>query len=206
LAYDPPAPTIAKLGAIAAQIGAAAPIDRDFDLMPAFLARLPGGQLYLDSRLQLDTDGWPGPAGGMDEAHQDDTSLRYRDGISVDANAVPYFVLPLPPEWPAQFGISLGDYAAILHRSFLAYAVFADEGPQDKIGEGSIRLFRELGQERLKANGHVRDVDMGPRVVTIVFPGSGKGQRHFADEASLLADLRTVGRAQFLALGGDPDA
>jgi hypothetical protein len=206
LAYRPPAPTIAKLGAIAGQIAAAAPIGQDFDLMPACLARLPGGQLYLDSELQLDTDGWPGPADGMDSAHQDDTSLRYRGDGSVNANSVPYFVLPQPPAWRAQFGIGLGDYAALLYKSRLVYGVFADEGPADKIGEGSIQLFRELGQERIKANGKVWDTGMGPGIVTIVFPGSGKGQRHFSDEASLIADLRTVGRAQFLALGGSPDA
>jgi hypothetical protein len=206
LAYVPPTPTIARLGAIAGQIAAATPIDQDFELMPAFLARLPGGQLYLDSELQLDTDGWPGPPGGTDADHQDDTSLRYRDGISVNANAVPYFVLPLPIAWPARFGISLGDYGVVLHKSRLAYAVFADEGPANKIGEGSIQLFRALGQERIKPSGKVWDTGMGPKVVTIVFPGSGKGQRHFADEATLLADLRTVGRTQFLALGGNPDA
>ena len=35
---------------------------------------------------------------------------------SLDANRMPYFVLPLPKSWPPQFGISLGDYAAVLFK------------------------------------------------------------------------------------------
>jgi Fungal chitosanase of glycosyl hydrolase group 75 len=206
MTYAPDAPTLPKLSAISKLVTAAIPVSQTFALRPKFLAKLPGGQLYLDSELQLDTDGWPGPPGGTEPTHQDETSLRYNDDKSINANTVPFFVLPLPISWPAQFGIALGDYAAVLYKNRLAYAVFADQGPKAKIGEGSIELFRRLGQERIKPNGHVWDTGMGPHVITIVFPGSGKGQRHFANQTSLITDLEVTGRASFTALGGDPDA
>jgi Fungal chitosanase of glycosyl hydrolase group 75 len=206
MTYKPDPPTLPKLSAISALISSAIPFTQAFALPPKFLATLPNGQLYLDSELQLDTDGWPGPVGGTEPTHQDETSLRYQNDKSINANAVPFFVLPLPSSWPAQFGIALGDYAAVLYKNYLSYAVFADQGPKAKIGEGSIELFRRLGQERIKSNGHVWDTGMGPRVITIVFPGSGKGQRHFVDQASLIAHLEAKGRSSFIALGGKPDA
>ncbi len=119
---------------------------------------------------------------------------------------MPFFVLPLPADWPAQFGIVIGDYAVVLYKTHIAFAVFGDQGPAEKIGEGSIALFRQLGQERIKQNGHVWDTGMGPGVVTIIFPGSGKGQRHFADEAALSADVSSKAKLLFVALGGKPEA
>jgi len=204
MAYTAPEAMLAKLAAITTLIGNAEPIEEQFDPQPAFLATLPDGELYIDSALELDTDGWDGPADGLDEDHQDETSLLYSDGGSINANAVPFFVLP--ELWFAAYGIGLGDYGAVLYGSEIAFAVFADEGPVGKIGEGSIELFRRLGQERILDNGHVWDTGMEPPVVTIVFPGSGKGSGHFADEAQLIADLEAVGRQRFLALGGLPDA
>lgn len=203
MTYAPPTQTLPKLGTIA-NLLPGTKIQQNFALQPKYLATLPGGSLYLDSELQLDTDGWPGPPDGTDQTHQDQTSLRYAGNGSINANEVPFFVLPLPAAWPQQFGIALGDYAAVLYRHYLSYAVFADQGPASKIGEGSIELFRRLGQERIKPNGHVWDTGMGPDVVTIVFPGSGKGQRHFADQAALLADIASVAQARFVALGGHP--
>lgn len=206
MTYSPPSQVLPKLGTIVSLLPGATKINQVFKLAPKYLAKLPGGELYLDSELQLDTDGWPGPSGGTDSTHQDKTSLRYADGSSINANAVSFFVLPLPASWPAKYGISLGDYAAVLYKNHISFAVFADQGPANKIGEGSIQLFRDLGQERIKPNGHVWDTGMGPDVVTIVFPGSGKGQRHFAGQAALVADMQSVARARFTTLGGSPDA
>lgn len=58
--------------------------------------------------------------------------------------------------------------------------------------------LRELDQKRLNDAGDVRDVGMGPGVLTIVFPA--RGQRHFAAEAALLADLSQVANARWSAL------
>jgi hypothetical protein len=42
----------------------------------------------------------------------------------------------------------------------LGFAVFADLGPTKKIGEGSIELLRQLGEERIKADGRIRNAGM----------------------------------------------
>ncbi|MEA3054309.1 MAG: hypothetical protein QOG72_3212 [Sphingomonadales bacterium] len=204
--YAPPPPMLPKLAAIAALVEDSTQIEQDFRLQPKYLATLPGGELYMDGELQLDTDGWhPPPNIVLDDDHDDETSLRYRDDGSIDANAVPYIVLPLPQSWAADRGVALGDYAAVLYGSRLAFAVFADEGPPDEIGEGSLELFRRLGQERVRELD-VWNTGMEPPVVMIVFPGSGRGQRHFPDQAALLADMDSVARERFIALGGEPDA
>jgi hypothetical protein len=157
----------------------------------------------LDARLQLDTDGWPDGAGRGDRWWRADTTLTLGDGSFVNSNKVPYIVLPGPETWPRQFGIDLGDYAAVLWRDRLAFAVFADRGPRIKIGEGSLELMRRLGAERLRADGAVIDSDIGPGVVMIVFPGSGK-TAHRKDEATLLAKIDSEGAARFKALSGRP--
>jgi hypothetical protein len=67
----------------------------------------------------------------------------------------------------------LGDYAAVVFGQKLAFAIFGDRGPRTKIGEGSIELLRRLGEERVRPDGTVINAGMGPRVITIIFPGSG---------------------------------
>lgn len=56
-------------------------------------------------------------------------------------------MLPLAPSWPKKFGISLGDYAAVILDNHLAFAVFADEGPRTKLGEGFLALLRQLAAD-----------------------------------------------------------
>jgi hypothetical protein len=144
-----------------------------------FLCKLPGGQIYFDSKLDLDSDG--SPFAKQDRTGQAETSLRYPGGRSVDANAVPYFVLP--GGFYAQHGVRLGDVATILNKGMMAFAVFADVGPHGKIGEGSIALHRALGHETIH-NGKLRDVGIDRGVVTIVFPGSGDGTPQTPDRIS----------------------
>ena len=197
--YHPSPEVTATLGPIAAKIAAATPIQRWFKRTPAFLGTLSSGELCFDSELQLDTDGYPGGAGHLDPTHQSQTSLRYSGGGSLDANRVPYIVLPSPAPWLETLGIRTGDYAVVLYKNHKASAVVGDRGGENKLGEGSLKLFCELGQERLNDAGDVRDVGMGPGVFTIVFPSSGHGQRHFANEAALLADLNQSATARWNA-------
>jgi hypothetical protein len=204
--YQPDPVSLPRLGTIPALIEAAQPVAKPFSTPPRILCKLPGGELYFDSKLELDTDGWPDgkkPDGSFngDPSWQPDTSLNYANGKSINANAVPYFVLPKPKPWSETHGVFLGDYAAVIFRTRVAFAVFADRGPADKIGEGSIELLRRLGEERIKADGSVRNVGMGPRIITIVFPGSGK-TAHRTNQAALLAKIDERGRALFTALGG----
>ena len=169
----------------------------------SFAGKLPTGQLAYQSELQLDTDGWPGGANQGDSSWQADTSLRYGDGTYVNANAVPYFVLP--GAWYSQYGIKVGDLAAIVYKGKLAFAVFADVGPKGKLGEASLQLFRQLGEERLRPNGRIINSGMGGGVTTIVFPGS-KPDAGYQDQSSLLSYVQNRGAILFLQLGGNtPD-
>src|ERR1700681_4585590 len=154
-----------------------------------------------DSELQLDTDGWPGAAG--DRTHQNQTSYRYADRGSSNANEVPFFVLPLPATWPAKFRIRMGDLAAVVFRDKLAFAVFADAGRSTKLGEGSIELHRRVGVERLRPNGKVQDAGMDPGVITVVFPGTRLTPAP-TNQTQLLNHIETNGRLLFQQLGGNP--
>jgi len=113
----------------------------------------------------------------------------------VDANKVPYFVLPCHG-FCEKFGIRLGDIAAVIYRDHIEFAVFADCGPAHKLGEGSIALHRSLGHETVFAGKlHNDGIDSG--VITIVFPGSGK-----TDNPQTPHAVRRIGRMLFSALGG----
>lgn len=169
-AYTPPAASLGRLGATVSLLKSKRTREIDHsDLTGArFMCRLPGGQLYYDSKLDLDTDGSRFAA--QDGTGQSKTSLRYADGKSVDADAVPYFVLP--GGFYHSKGISLGDVAVVIYQARIEYAVFADVGPEDKIGEGSIALHRSLGHETV-IGGRLNNIGITRDVITIVFPGSG---------------------------------
>jgi Fungal chitosanase of glycosyl hydrolase group 75 len=198
--YKPSATSISVLGSIVNKLTDAKSIQNNFKSKPKMLAQLPGGQIYFDSSLELDTDGWPGGGEFGDPDWQSGTSLRYESNESLNANSVPYFVLPLPTNWPAQFGISLGDYAAVVYKQTVAFAVFADFGPRNKLGEGSVQLLRQLGEERIR-HGRVINAGMGPGVVTIVFPGSG-ARADRKSQTTLIDAISTKGRSLFSELGG----
>jgi hypothetical protein len=197
--YNPPSTALPVLGDITNLLPSARRIMQGFVVPPKILAVLPDGQLFFDSEMQLDTDGAPEVSG--DATHQTETSLRYSDGTSINANRVPFVVLPLPISWSKQFGIGLGDFAAVIFGGRISFAVFADFGPKSKIGEGSLELFRRLGQERIRSNGSVHDVGMGPGVITIVFPNTA-GATDLENETALLTAVQSRGSDLFTKIGG----
>jgi hypothetical protein len=146
MAYSPPSASLSRLGTIVQKLPQAVPIKKQFVKPPRILAKLPGGEIYFDSALELDTDGWPNGKGKGDPSWQPQTSLQYAKKGSINANAVPYVVLPQPSSWFKTRGCALGDYAAVVFKDLLAFAVFAELGPPKKIGEGSIELLRRLGE------------------------------------------------------------
>jgi hypothetical protein len=85
----------------------------------------------------------------------------------LDARRIPY--IALPPDFARQFGISLGDLARVVNTQTgrSAYAIFADVGPQGRIGEGSIALAKKLG---IPSNPRHDSVPDG--VTYLTFPGS----------------------------------
>lgn len=108
------------------------------------------------------------------------TSLRnpdYAGALSplsyVDADAIPYLVLPAPILRTDGMG-EMGDlgYAVDLDTGRATPFVIADEGPVEPLGEASVAFWRALGgQGPNPRNG----AGLPPgRVVYIVFPGSGQ--------------------------------
>lgn len=63
----------------------------------------------------------------------------------VDASSIPYYVLPL--NWEDVTGIkcSLGDIAKLTYGNKSIYAIYADNGPPNIIGEASIAAIESLG-------------------------------------------------------------
>jgi hypothetical protein len=205
MSYQPDPDALPLLGQVTAKLATATLLPtQQFQLKPKFLARLQTGQIYMDSELQLDTDGWAGGANG-DGTHRDDTSWNYADGNTpINANEVSYYVLP-EGGWDAQYHINLGDYAAVIYKTKLAFAVFADRGESYRIGEGSIQLLRQLGFERINANGSVNNVGTPPGVITIIFPGSGQ-KKSYPNQAALLADLNSKAKPLLDQLRNTPPA
>ena len=200
IGYTPPSGTGLHLGAIAFELEIAQKVSPSLAGLEAMFV-LPDGQLYFESDLDLDTDGEKDPGIVYESTHQDQTTLRLANGHSLNANNVPFFVLPGLSFDGASvkvggIKVELGDIAAMLYKDKLEFAVFADTGPKKKIGEGSIALHRSLGFERIKSNGHIKDVGIDNDVVTIIFPGSGDGTPQIPEA------IRTKGKELFTKLGG----
>ena len=110
------------------------------------------------SKCNEDTDPW----------YQDQTSFETSAGRSFQADKTHYFVIPLPS---SRFnyqssGISPGSVAAVVYNGKVAYAVFADEGPDDIIGEASYATAVALGINPDPGHGGVSS-----GVTYIVFSG-----------------------------------
>ncbi len=144
--YEPPASCKRLLGAVASLLKNDKTVILRYLTGARHICILPGGELYFESKLDLDSDGSVYAA--QDKTGQTATSLRYADTKSVDADRIQFFVLP--GGFYHQFHINLGDVAAILYQGRLAFAVFADVGPAHKIGEGSIALHRALAHETVR--------------------------------------------------------
>jgi hypothetical protein len=110
-----------------------------------------------------------------------DPSYKRRDPRRyVDARSVPYFVLPMD----RAVGAQLGDVGMVYnpHSCQLSPAIYADVGPTNAIGEGSIRLAENLGIASSPRTGGISD-----GIVFIVFPGSGNRRPMTALEIEALS-------------------
>jgi len=86
------------------------------------------------------------------------------------ASVDPYIVLPGFMLSPAgsPFTPKLGDFCVVIYKNAFYPAIFGDVGPNDKLGEASLRLSRELDS---RANANFRPVGE-LKVSYLVFPGS----------------------------------
>ncbi|MDO0929095.1 glycoside hydrolase family 75 protein [Streptomyces sp. TG1A-8] len=75
------------------------------------------------------------------------TAFPQSDGRPLNAATLPYIVVPPPSDrWDAPaHGVRGGSVAAVVYRNRVQYAVVADTGPRDLIGEASYATARGLG-------------------------------------------------------------
>jgi len=149
-----------------------------------YMCVLPGGQLYFESKLDLDTDGSAFAA--QDPSGQPSTSAKDVHGHDLDADAINYFVLP--GKGYAKHGIALGDVAVVIFGQRMAFACFGDVGPSSKLGEGSIALHRALGHETIH-HGQLTNAGISRGVITIVFPHSGIGRGLSTRESAIVGGM-----------------
>ena len=101
----------------------------------------------------------------------------------VDASKIPYVVLPR--EVARQVGARLGDFAAVfnLRNGKSSPAIFADIGPADSIGEGSVALADRLGVRSSPRRGGAAG-----GIFYILFPASGNGRPRTLEEIETEGD------------------
>lgn len=114
------------------------------------LTQLDNGAVYFRAGMAVDADGSP-RARQIDPYGQSRTSLRHDNGASVNAEATHYYVLPYGQY--KQFGVKLGDVAAVRYGDQVRFAVFADVGPRRMLGEGSMALAHSLGMSNSPISG-----------------------------------------------------
>lgn len=203
--YQAPEASRARLGKINDLLKGAMPVNRQFKGLKKML-RLPDGTLFIDADLDTDADGSPRATEIDPKYGQLSTSLSFAGQDDerqwVNSEEVPYIVLPL--EFYKDMGIGLGDVAAVIWRGRVVYAIFADVGPKDLIGEGSVALSEGLGFDPWKERDGTRQIVSGIEsdVLMIVFPGS-------APDGLTVENInqKTIERAKplFETLGGKTD-
>ena len=114
----------------------------------------------------------------------------------VNAEKIPYIVLPETLMIIADIKIGDIGYAYNPKTKKGAYAVFADVGPEGLLGEGSIRLAKDLGLDNISP----RDGGLeGAAVQYVVFPNTSLGNgKHPTYE-----QINNIGRIQMQKLGGE---
>jgi hypothetical protein len=245
--YDPDAASKAILGNVVNLLSSAQEIDgSEFAKHPAkYICKLPGGQIYFETAtLNIDDDGtaegsplnWaahPIRANHIDTSHQEQTSygsslphIGKSDFFS--AFNEPYIVLPGNHSlWFRNQGLQKGDGAVVIKGNKKIVAVFADVGPNNEIGEMSVKAHQEFGfdtfedgfRPRLSADGKpmqdpqtgkllrdpatvtVNRAQTGPFII-IVFPNTSAGNSFNSVESSLRAKID----AAFTELAGSSNA
>jgi hypothetical protein len=134
----------------------------------------------------------PAPGYYVSATSLEDKSKNQNDPARyVNAEEIPYIVLPEKLYKTAL--VCLGDFAAVINKANgkIAYAIFADVGPADKLGEGSITLANELD---INSSPKYGGADEG--IIYIVFPGSGNGNPRSKEE------IRSEGQILLKEWGG----
>ncbi|CCI25442.1 MAG: glycoside hydrolase family 75 protein [Dolichospermum sp.] len=114
-------------------------------------------------------------------ALQDGTKAKTDPSRYVDSTRIPYIVLP----GGGSAGAKLGDFAVVFNgkNGKIVNGIYADVGPSNKIGEGSIALAEALG---IPSSPRTGGVSSG--IMYVVFPGSGNGKPRSLSEINTEAE------------------
>jgi hypothetical protein len=129
-----------------------------------------GSAYFWTSDMAIDCDGEVTDQcnGDTDSTFSEGTNFLTSTGDYFTADTTHYFVIPLPSDRfdYRNAGIKPGNVGAVIYDNKLVYAVFADLGPRNIIGEASYATADDLGVETDPSIGGTA----GP-VTFIVFPG-----------------------------------
>ncbi len=200
------------------------------------LTGMPNGvsrAVIYECKFGIDNDGVGGNAAG-DRSHQGETSLRDGNGRSLDASRDSFAVLPLDaaealatrrnialkraelPELGKDCGLRLGDLGVAYWREGKsgavrqAFFIYADKGPANDLGEGSVQMAKLLGINSNPNSGgyNAKDVaKMGKGVIHIGFVGSGAAFMAGSRKSSLVPGKIDARAREYLdAFLGQPPA
>jgi hypothetical protein len=151
---------------------------------------------YFVAGMAINSDGDCGAACNAFAAeHSNTTSLMHPDTHRpLDPTVIPFIALPIGQTRDSQ--ISLGDiYAAYNTKNKkMAFAIFGDLGPRNRLGEGSIALARKLGIPAESPSGGTSE-----GIIYIGFPKS-RINSHISPEL-----IEAEGKKLFEIWGGDKE-
>lgn len=157
----------------------------------AALLKLDDGAIFWHSKMALDVDGswaaWNGLKGATDKKctsyswkrpnscddASTDPAIRANQ---IDTDKFPFIVMPTAglkkqfgpgaaargERFAKSTGLAMGDMGVAIHRDRWTPVFIADGGPFMRLGEGSARVFEELGQTRCKKWNDDRTRCIGP--------------------------------------------
>lgn len=135
--------------------------------------------VFFDAKMAIDADGSV-LSKRAEHPNQPETALHYPDaGPSLDAERVPYIVMPLG-DFRRESGVGLGDLAAVMKDGVVHFAIIGDLGPRTHIGEASMKLHNEFGRDICTAydtDGNCSaftDTSLDPPVLYFLFPDTRK--------------------------------
>jgi hypothetical protein len=179
-------------------------VENDYDPHESIIKILENETVYLKSDMSADADGSP-RATEIDPGNgQLETSLRKSngwrgEGDNVNAEEIPYFVLPGNFKAVTNISCKLGDVALVRYKDREVFAIYADSGPNKLLGEGSIKLIESLGGNPWN-EARTRIISgIGFGVEYLVFPRSSETY----GIPTTFDEIQTVGRNIFDANFGD---
>jgi len=130
------------------------------------LLKFPDGTIFYESKMSLDRDGsWVACKGNKKLSDLCSTSLSWPN-ISqepdkyIDSDNFPYIVNPVVNFQPndtsgnnlfqRKTGVKLGDIGVVIYKDKVVPVFIADNGPYNKLGEGSARVHELIGEDKCR--------------------------------------------------------